>query len=80
MDPHRLASVLDAGDELELGWEPPPRARARLRGLVGIASCALLFVGGFLLGTIFNPAHALRGPHHHGTSCGSTRGTCTDAP
>jgi hypothetical protein len=39
----------------------------------------MLFAGGFVLGSVFNLAHALRGPHQH-VSCGSTRGNCTDTP
>jgi hypothetical protein len=82
LDRRRLASVLDTGEELQLTW-PPPRARALracARGLLLTVSTAMLFAGGFLLGTVCNPVHALRGAHQHLTPCRSTRGTCTDAP
>lgn len=82
LDPQRLASVLDTGEELQLTWEPS-RARALravLRGLILAVSSAMLFSGGFLLGTALPLAHALRGPHQHLTPCRSTRGTCTDSP
>jgi len=82
MDPRRLASVLDTGENLQLTWQPP-RARALravFRGLILTVSSAMLFAGGFLLGTVFNPVHMLRGAHQHLTPCRSTRGTCTDAP
>lgn len=79
MQPQRLASVLDTGEEPVLDWPsspPPPAVRAAVRfalhmvGLVVVFFVVLVAAGAAM--------HALRGPHHH--RCADTRGTCTDSP